>query len=268
MSWLCRTSLARAILAMLLLGALPAAAEPVTLRYTATWAGLPAAEIHLRLDEGNSDFRSQIDIRTEGVPRWFTRFKAHGISEGAVAADGLAAPRRYDAYYDLRSRKDKRISMHFLPDGIAERGAEDSTEKPQIAIVNRTGVVDPLTALNRMREAIRTGAAQRGNVVIPVYDGKRRFDVAERGLTHETVTVAGVAQRVFHLRLVLLAVAGFKDNDPEGTPDSGPRAMDVLFSDDGNIVPLRMEVQVGWFTMAVNLAQHCVAEAPCKVAFQ
>jgi hypothetical protein len=266
MSWIFRTALALG-----LLGSLPAAGEPVTLRYTATWAGLPAAEIHLRLDEGKSDFRSQIDIRTEGAPRWFTRFRARGISEGAVAADGLAAPRRYDATYDLRSRKDKRISMHFLPDGasfVAERGSEDSTEKPQIAIADRTGVVDPLTALSRMREAIRSGLAQRGRFTIPVYDGKRRFDVEQRGLTSETAAIGGVAQPVLHLRLVLLPVAGFKDNDPEGTPDSGPRAMDVLFSDDGNIVPLRMTVQVGWFTMAVSFAQRCGSAAPCSVAFE
>jgi hypothetical protein len=258
-------------LAIGLLGALPAAGEPVTLRYTASWAGLPAAEIHLRLEEGNAEFRSQIDIATEGMPRWFTRFRARGISEGAVAVDGFAAPRRYDATYDLRQRKDKRISMHFVPGGgsfVAERGAEDSTEKPQMAIADRTGVVDPLTALSRMREAIRTGVAQRGKLTIPVYDGKRRFDVEERALVAETREIGGSPQRVLHLRLVLVPVAGFKDNDPEGSPDSGPRAMDVLFSDDGNIVPLRMEVQVGWFTMAVRLAQRCGETTPCKVAFE
>jgi len=266
MSWISQTALALG-----LASALPAAAEPITLRYTATWAGLPAAEIHLRLDEGKAEFRSQIDIRTEWAPRWFTRFRARGVSEGAVAADGLAAPRRYDAYYDLRSRKDKRISMHFLPDGassVAERGAEDSSEKPQIAIADRTGVVDPLTALSRMREAIQTGLAQRGHFTIPVYDGKRRFDVEQRGLTSETAEIGGVSQRVLHLQLVLLPVAGFKDNDPEGTPDSGPRAMDVLFSDDASVVPLRMEVRIGWFTMAVSFAQRCASTAPCKVAFE
>jgi hypothetical protein len=263
--------LSRMALAIGLLGALPAAAEPVTLRYTATWAGLPAAEIHLRLDEEKADFRSQIDIKTEGMPRWFTKFRARAISEGAVAGNGFAAPRRYDAYYDLRSRKDKRISMHFVPDGgsyVAERGAEDPTEKPQLPVADRTGVVDPLTALNRMREAIRTGLAQRGGFTIPVYDGKRRFDVEQRSLTRETAEIGGVAQRVFHLGLVLLPVAGFKDNDPEGTPDSGPRVMDVLFSDDAHVVPLRMAVQVGWFTMAVSFAQRCEAAAPCTVAFE
>jgi hypothetical protein len=266
MSWIFQTALAIG-----LLGALPAAGESLTLRYTASWAGLPAAEIHLRLEEGSAGFRSQIDIKTEGLPRWFTRFRAHGLSEGAVALDGLAAPRRYDATYDLRQRKDKRVSMHFVAHGgsfVAERGAEDSTEKPQIAIADRTGVVDPLTALDRMREAIRTGVAQRGKLTIPVYDGKRRFDVEERDLVAETREIGGIPQRILHLHLVLVPVAGFKDDDPEGSPDSGPRAMDVLFSDDGNIVPLRMEVQVGWFTMAVSFAQRCGETAPCKVAFE
>src|SRR5258708_30542252 len=114
------------------LGGRLAGAEPLTLRYTATWAGLPAGEIHLQFAEGTSDFRSQIDIRTEGLPRWFTRFRARGISEGTLQANGLAAPVRYDATYDLRSRRDKRISMRFERAGndvVAERGAEDSREK-------------------------------------------------------------------------------------------------------------------------------------------
>src|SRR5437764_9767188 len=96
---------------------LPGAAEPQTLRYVATWAGLPAGEVHLELTEGASAFRAQIDISTIGVPRWLTRFRARGISEGAVPADGLAAPVRYDAAYDLRSRKGKRISMRFVGNG-------------------------------------------------------------------------------------------------------------------------------------------------------
>src|SRR4051794_15461292 len=76
-----------------------AAAEPQTLRYVATWAGLPAGEVHLQLAEGASAFRAQIDISTVGLPRWLTRFRARGISEGAVPADGLATPTRYDAAY-------------------------------------------------------------------------------------------------------------------------------------------------------------------------
>src|ERR1700730_1222976 len=80
----------------------PQTLRPETLRYVATWAGLPAGEVHLRLTEGVSAFRAQIDISTVGLPRWLTRFRSRGISEGAVPADGMATPTRYDAAYDLR----------------------------------------------------------------------------------------------------------------------------------------------------------------------
>src|SRR5260221_1288596 len=125
----------------------PAAAELQTLRYVATWAGLPAGEVHLQLAEGTNGFRSQIDINTKGLPRWLTRFRARGISYGVVAADGLAAPARYDADYGLRLRKGKRISMRFVGTGnqtVAERGPEDSSETFLMPTPVLTAGVDPL----------------------------------------------------------------------------------------------------------------------------
>lgn len=253
------------------LAALPTAAEPETLRYVATWAGLPAGEIHLQLAEDANEFRSQIDISTAGLPRWLTRFRARGISEGAVPADGLASPVRYDAAYDLRSRKGKRISMRFVGNGsdtVAERGPEDSSEKYLLPPALLTDVVDPLAALTRMREALRTGLAGRGRFAIPVFDGKRRFDVEERALTSESDRVDGRVVPVLHLSLLLHPIAGFKGDDGEPNPDPKPRGLDLLFSDDGKFTPLRMEVTVAWLTMVVRLAEHCGAPTPCKVAFE
>jgi hypothetical protein len=254
-----------------LLVSLPAAAEPETLRYVATWAGLPAGEVHLQLAEGTDAFRSQIDISTEGLPRWLTRFRARGISEGAVPVSGLATPVRYDAAYDLRSRKGKRISMRFVGNGsgtVAERGPEDSSQKYLLPPALLTDVVDPLAALMRMREALRTGLAGHGKFAIPVFDGKRRFDVEERALTRETDRIGDKAMPVLHLSLLLHPIAGFKGDDGEPNPDPKPRGMDLLFSDDGSFIPLRMEVSVAWLTMVVELAQRCSAAAPCKVSFE
>jgi hypothetical protein len=255
-----------------LLASPPAAAELQTLRYVATWAGLPAGEVHLQLAEGTNGFRSQIDISTKGLPRWLTRFRARGISEGVVAADGLAAPVRYDAVYDLRSRKGKRISMRFVGTGnqtVAERGPEDSSESFLMPTPLLTAVVDPLAALTRMREALRTGLAGRGqHFVIPVFDGKRRLDVEERAVTRETEHVGNQVVPVVHLSLVLHPIAGFRGDDGEPNPDPKPRGLDVLFSDDGAFTPLRMEVTVAWLTMVVELAERCGAPLPCKVTFE
>jgi len=265
------TAFACVSLLALLLVPPPAAAELQTLRYVATWAGLPAGEVHLQLAEGTSEFRSQIDISTEGVPRWLTRFRARGISEGAVAGDGLAAPARYDAVYDLRSRKGKRISMRFVATGnetVAERGPEDSSERYLLPPPLLTAVVDPLAALTRMREALRTGLAGRGHFVIPVFDGKRRLDVEERAVTRGTEHIGNQIVPVVHLSLLLHPIAGFKGDDGEPNPDPKPRGLDLFFSDDGNFTPLRMEVTVAWLTMVVELAERCGAPLPCRVTFE
>ena len=246
-------------------------AEPVTLHYTSRWAGLPAGEIEIKLDDRPGAYRSQIAIWTAGIPRWFTRFRGTAISEGGLSPLGLAAPGRYDATYDLRSRKGKRISVRYRQDGtkmVAERGPEDSSEKFLLEPAQLTGVVDPLAALSRMREAVRNGLARRGGFTIPVFDGKRRFDVEERGLTAETRDIAGAERRVLHLDLMLHPIAGFKDNDPEGNPDDSSRALDVYFSDDDALIPLRLEVKIAWLTTVVELEGRCDQRPTlCKAAF-
>ena len=250
---------------------LPGAPEPQTLRYVATWAGLPAGEVYLQLAEGASAFRAQIDISTVGLSRWLTRFRARGISEGAVPADGLAAPVRYDAAYDLRSRKGKRISMRFVGvggDSVAERGPEDSSEKYLLLPALLADVVDPLAALARMREALRTGLAGRGHFTIRVFDGKRRFDVEEHAVSREVSRIGDETLPVLHLALLLHPIAGFKGDDGEPNPDPKPRGLDLLFTDDGSFTLLRLEVTVAWLTMVVELAERCGAAAPCKVVFE
>ncbi len=252
--------------------AAPAAPKPETLLYSATWAGLPAADIAMRLEEGEGGYRSEIEIRTKGLPRLFTRFRGLGRSSGAISAAGFAEPLEYDAFYDLRSRKGKRISLRFLREGgrvIAERGPEDgsSSSNPPLPAAQRVGVVDPLTTVDLMREALRTGAARGRGFHIPVYDGKRRFEVEERGLTRERRRFGGKEEPVLHLALQLRPIAGFRPDGEEGSPDAAPRPLDVFFSDDAALVPLRLEVAIAYFTVVVELTGRCEgAVAACGVA--
>jgi len=262
---------ALSLLSLSLLPFAPAEGAPIWLSYEASWAGLPAGNIELRLEEDATAYRSEIEIRTVGLPRWFTRFRGLGISEGAVTKAGLAAPRAYDAYYDLRSRKNKCVSLRFLDHAgtvVAERGPEDGSAEsnPPLPLPSRTDVVDPLSTISLMRAAIRSGRARPGELRIPVYDGKRRFDVETRGLTHEVERIGGVDRKVLHLALQLRPIDGFNRHDEEGDPDAAPRPLDVLFSDDEALLPLRLEVSIAWFTVVVEQSGSCPAgPPPCRL---
>lgn len=242
----------RRLATALLLVALAAPAHGRTLeaRYVATWAGLPAGQITMRLEDDGSTYRGRLDMKTEGLPRWFTRFKGSAVSEGRLAPDGTAHPLRYDALYDLRKRKNKLNSLRFVatPEGVvAERGPGDTSKKPPIDEQFRRGVVDPLSALIAVRHRIQTGRlGADGRFVVPVFDGSRRFDAEGR--------VARRDGRV-HVDLLLKPIAGFREDKPDEDedPEDTPRPVEIEFTDDAALLPVRLEVSIAWFPAVVRL---------------
>src|SRR5207245_442752 len=108
-------------------------ADETTALFQANWAGLPAGELRLTLRDDPALYRSDIQIRSEGLARLLTRFRGSAVSEGRLAAGHLPAPVRYDAAYDLRKARDRHLSMAFAARAgvlVAERGAADTSKKP------------------------------------------------------------------------------------------------------------------------------------------
>ena len=227
--------------------------------YQAYWAGLPAGEIRLSLRDDAAAYRAQIDIRSEGLPRLISRFRGTAVTEGRLGAGPRPEPSRYEAAYDLRKRRDRKLSMHFAAKGgsvIAERGADDTSRKPPLPEEFRRNVLDPLSTLTAIRQELRRG--NRGAFSLPVYDGSRRFDVVGRVLPKRA------GQPVLELELTLKPIAGFKgETSDDGDPDNAPRPVALTVSDDHRLMPLSMEVSVAYLPLVVQLSRWCDAAAPC-----
>jgi Protein of unknown function (DUF3108) len=240
-------------------------AEPLVALYDAFWAGLPAARIRLEFAETGARYRDGIAISSLGLPRLVTRFHGAAAAEGRLGPDGLAEPERYDAVYALRKRQDRRISMRFVAkDGatVAERGAGDTSRKPPLAEAYRRDAVDPLTAFERIREALRAALHEgRRSFTVPVYDGARRFDV--RGQVLSNPGDNGSLQ----VALALRPIAGFKgESSDEGDPDDAPRPARLKLSNDARLLPLSFEVPIWSLPLVVRLDRLCSAQLPCAPA--
>jgi len=227
--------------------------------YRATWAGLSAAEIRLTLHDGSNDYRDEIAIGSQGLSWLVTRFRGVAVAQGKLAAGGAPVPTRYDSNYDLRHRKDRELRMNFIArDGavVAERGAGDTSRKPQLAEQFRRNVIDPLSVLTLIRAAVRRGET---SFTIPVYDGARRFNAEVRVLPRDPKD-PGV-----HLGLMLRAVAGFKgETSEDGDPDDAPRPVSLTLSDDGRLVPLAMSVKIWFLPLEATLERVCAADRTCS----
>ena len=263
---ICRFWFEVAVLAFALLVAAacgPARAEQIVALYSAYWAGLPAGQIRLSLDDGKAGYDDRIAIASTGLPRLVTHFRGTARADGQLVRHGLADPSHYDALYDLHKLRNFRVSMRFIGRGsamVAERGAHDTSRKPLLAAVFRRGAVDPMTAVERLREAIAAAGAADRSFSIPVYDGVRRFDVVGRVLPKADQT-----RGVLKVELTLRPIAGFKgaSSGDGGDPDDAPRPVALTLSDDARLLPLALRVNVYYLPLVVRLDHLCTAAAPC-----
>jgi Protein of unknown function (DUF3108) len=259
-----RCRLGGLLAAALLSIATSARADDVVAVYAAYWAGLPAGEIRLRLHaNGAAAYRDEIEIRTTGLPALLSRFRATAVAQGSLAADRPAEPSHYDATYDLWKRRNSRISMRFVARAgavIAERGPDDTSHKPPLAEKFRSNTVDPVTAFERVRSALLAPRhSADGSFAVPVYDGARRFDILGHILPKKDAN-----EGTLRVELTLRAIAGFKgESSDDGDPNSAPRKVDLLVTDDARMMPLSITVPVFFMPLVVQFVQFCGSPETC-----
>jgi hypothetical protein len=244
-----------------------ARADALVAHYTAYWAGLAAAEIRLKLSGDAAGYDDEIQIRSEGLPRLITRFRADAQAGGRFVPGRPAAPMRYDAFYDVRKWRNSRIAMRFVPrDGgvIAERAVEDTSKKALLAERYRRDSVDPLTAFEIVRNAIAAaaarGAAPDAAFTVPVYDGTRRFDVVGHILPK-----ADQSPGTLRIALNLRPIAGFKgQSQVDGDPDNAPRPVAVTLTDDKRLLPVSMTLRVFYLPLVIELDRVCSGTNACS----
>ena len=254
-----RTLAAAAILAAL--AAAPARAVESEALYQAYWAGLPAGQVRLNLHEDGDSYRDEIGMRTEGVARLATRFRASAISQGRLLpGEPLATPSSYDATFDLRKARDRHLDIRFGSRAgalFADRAPGDTSQKPELAEQFRRNVLDPLSALAAIRQGLRDRS--RTQFTVPVYDDARRFDVLVKALPKSPED-----KGILRVQLTLKPIAGFKgESSDQGDPDDAPRPVDLTFSDDARLMPLSMRVSLYYLPLTIELTQWCTPGTRC-----
>jgi len=239
---------------------------PPVLHYSASWAGLPAAQIDLALGLSGAHYHDEIAIKSEGLPRWFTNFHGDATGEGELAADGTAVPSRYDALYTLRRNRNKRVALRVTAqdsgDRLTIRAPEDTSKKPPLAETYRRNVLDPISALAAIRHYLATHPHKPGDqFTLPVFDGARRFDVLGRIAAPEP---DAEAVPFLELTLSLHPIAGFKgETSEDGDPDDAPRDVELRVTDDARLLPLYLRVHIAYMPLVVRFEKLCPALGAC-----
>jgi len=239
--------------AALLLGlsvALPAAADEraITLNYDIELAGASGVRVDTVTRLSNDRYAVDAQARKYGLLSTFTgAFNTRISSRGSFAANQLTIAGSQG--HLKTSEEDRRFTYVYSPDGKLSYRSEPAIEiKPgrEVSDEQRRGAYDPLTAAIL---ALLTRADPCEGGPLPVFDGRRRFDlmVERRGLEKVPDGKAlGVSGDGLRCDVRMRRIAGYKrgaDSDTEFTKPA--RLWLAKLDDSGRYYPVRLEIDIG-----------------------
>ncbi|MCB2109152.1 MAG: DUF3108 domain-containing protein [Rhodobacteraceae bacterium] len=255
----------------------PAQAETQRERllYEIMLGGLHIGDSMVTFSQSPDAYRTSLSMTSRGMLQWMQNFSAGVSSEGQLVGSATDAitpvPLTYRRAWTAPEMAST-MTMHFDPrTGLATSeeklfnpatGATLTPEDmpwntrrsplPDVPEKLRLGAMDPVAAFVSARLAIRD--AGKSEVRVPIYDGRRRYDIISTASTPRSYTIRDQTHDVVPVTSRVEPVFGFE-------PDAEDRMREgegkVLFSNDERFVPLQVILGNSMFSSVMNLVADC-----------
>jgi hypothetical protein len=246
----------------LLAASLPPAPTPggsageMRLHYDIYASGIPVLTLDFNLDESAAAYKVSGTVRAQGALGLISDFTLHTESRGVIAADQLL-PSVHDNSSRAR-RKERRAHLDFRHDGSVVAAVNPpEAPGPKVPTAEEVaGTVDPLTAILAIGHAVaQTGGCR---VKVPVYDGRRRYDLvlADDGVERLASAPLGKPTELRRCALDMVKLAGFT-SDRDRPPRIEHGKVWIMPSPRAGAPPLpaRIEFRSDWGQIIVQMAR-------------
>lgn len=226
-------------------------AQSRTLQYKAFWGGLPAANIVLTIDENKNNYKGTFHLQSLGLIKNLLKLKATAQSKGHVTKDKWQ-PQEYQSS-TLNRKKEKKYFWKLDPASKIAKVPGNPGEEQRVSVEQRTNVIDPLAALLNIRTLLKqkTALAVLNGKTLPVYDGRRRYDLTISNPRVETQRISSREVDVVALDLSVKPIAGFKGSDTDLWSKTTIKA---AMANDGTYVPLQIVADTPIAPAVITLA--------------
>ncbi len=243
--------------------------------------GLHIADVVISMDQTPDSYVSRLEMKTRGVLEWVQDFSADMRTEGGFTRDQnmiRPAPALYQRQwngpemaavmtmtFDPLSRIGRGEERLFNPQTGIDLKPEDmpwNNRRQPIPVVpddQRVGAMDPISAFIGARRLILESGERE--VRMPIYDGRRRYDIISTVGTPRAVTVRNVERMLTPVASRVEPVFGF---DPDGEDRMRESEGQLYFTADERFLPVQLVLGNSMFSSAMNLVAECnVDPAPC-----
>jgi len=220
--------------------------------------GMNIGRVDLEATTDGDDRAQRLAMATTGLIERLTGFRGELTASSRVAPTG-PVPRDFSSFTHT-DRATREVTVRYDDAGHVvdleslKRGQPQRTEVPEDL---RHGTLDPLTALARIRRWLAEARdAPPAALTLPVFDGRRRFDLEVAYVDRRVADFASGPTPILELQLTSRPIAGFDEGDRE------PRTVTALVSDDELLVPLIMRTEVlGDMSAALYAKRVCAGLA-------
>ncbi len=248
-------------------GPQPANLDPqsvsVALAYSIAFWGIPfgATEYSGRFTDAGYSARSHFE--TSGIVNIFWQATIDATASGRIVQHTLA-PDEYDSLYSRGSTRKERVRVAFPgSDPVTFADPPYDTTKFPVTAEEKRQAVDPMSAITLILAGIRADPTNPCGTVAPVFDGRRRYDIAFAYIKDEPVELDdGLFDGRAHLcQIHYRQIAGFK---PKIVKEGA--AFPPIFADFADItsagapnghyvVALRLWSDLSWGTVSAKLTR-------------
>src|SRR6266481_2292750 len=169
-----------AVVTICLLGTGAVAQGKLDARYVATLAGVPIGKGAWVIDIGDDQFTAAASGMTTGLLRVFATGQGNGASRGVVRGDTLIPTVFVSTINNDKRVEELRIvlSAGTVKELVVDPPTTPNPERIPVTDAHRHGVIDPMSAalirVSGTGDPVSPEACRR---VIPVFDGRMRFDL-------------------------------------------------------------------------------------------
>ena len=245
----------------LLLATSAGAAEQkaVELDYQVWAGGLQAMSLETRMLRSQERYQVDVKVQSAGMLGRFFPFKLKAHSEGTRPVEGQATPR--PDQYEVRSKwRDQNRLVAIRYDDAArpvvevDPPAEDDNRDP-VPMDQIVGTVDPMSAVLTLLE--RTARLGRCQGEVPVFDGRRRYDMVIRHIGPTEVSASRYspyAGPAVECRAGMKRIGGFWNNTKTDEHDYKElRIFLAPLREDVPPVPVRLEAKNDFFSIIIHM---------------
>lgn len=154
------------------------AGSTIQINMTLYAGGVTLGKVDLNTTIRGDQYHSVSNLQTGGVVNAFWQSIIQATSNGTVAPKNFH-PALYDSFYTGRSDKKQEVSLTYNQDGTIRLFADPpySTTGYEVTPEQQRGTVDPLSAMTLMVAGVGAAADNPCGVTLPVFDGRRRYNV-------------------------------------------------------------------------------------------